>query len=164
VSSTYPLRVYSFSDYDISDWTWDCGGCNKHVAQKQEWNVKVLKCWRCDYALKVHKHTLIENCPDKPEAHRYDAPYEFIVELVNAPTKADLLLNRDRGVEERWAKVQKEVKATKDLWKSQPTPNQDELNLLRSHAENMKTALKELQRVIDHYENYKAEWAKRELE
>ena len=164
MSTTYTLRVYQFSDYDLQDWIWLCASCNRKVGQKLEHDISTLTCWKCGYLLKVHsKHSRAGEITDNQE-HKWDIPWDFVVELADAPTKADLLFDRDKGIEVRWVKVKEAVHNTKILWKSQPMPNQENLTPLIEHTEKMMAALKEVKVAVGHYETYKAEWAKRGIE
>lgn len=152
----FELIVYSYSDYDINSWLWTCVGCNIKVGQSWYSTDAALSCWRCGYVLTIHSS---EQAKDLPSV-KGDIPYRFQVSLTKAPTKMDLLMERDAHVSALWSEI---VVLKNEIKTLIAIPPQDVLEELRENASKLSNTSKELLRKVDQYRTYLESWKERGL-
>ena len=160
----YPILVWHYSDYDLGSWIWFCVGCNQEVGQDYFSPSQKLTCWHCDHELTVHSRTSKTVGKPYPKGHECDVPYEFMVTLTNAPTRAELLMGYDAHSTKLWDDLIRLRGVVASLMKELDSLTSDHPERVHFTAMKLERAAKDVEMKARQYDTYQKDWKKRGLD
>jgi hypothetical protein len=163
MSEPYPLTVWHYTDYDIGSWIWHCVGCERETAQDWYKPSKTLVCWHCDYELTVHSQKGHKDGYPRPAQHKDDIPYEFMVTLTNAPTRAELLAGHDAHTKKLWEDLERLRGELFKLVLEHSALGQDHLHEVAALSSRIVRASKDVELKSQQCHTYQESWKKRGL-